>query len=47
MTLGELLARRQFPERLGLSAVQRRWSERRVETRALARERRHDLKYAY
>ena len=47
LSVEELLACRQFPERTGLSEAQRRWYERRVKTRALSRERRHELKYAF
>jgi len=47
LEVGELLERRLFPERVGLSSMQRRMYERRVSTRVLASERRHELRYAY
>ncbi len=47
LSVAELLARRLFPERIGLSRMLRRVYEARIRTRALGRQRRHDLTYAY
>jgi len=47
LSLGELIGPRLFPDRIGLSEDDRRMYERRVNTRALTRQRRHELKYAY
>ena len=47
LSVEELLQQRLFPERVGLTPQLRRMYERRVSTRALPVERRHELKYAY
>ena len=47
LTIAELLKGRLFPHRVGLCAELKRQYERFVSTRALGRERRHLLKYAY
>jgi len=47
LSVSEVLKQRLFPDRIGLSEMQRRFYERRVSTRALPAERRHELQYAY
>ena len=46
-TVEQLLARRQFPSRVALTAELERQYQRRIPTRYLAQHRFHELKYAY
>jgi transposase-like protein len=47
LSLRELLGPRLFPDRVGLGEDDRKGYEGRIRTRALPRQRRHELKYAY